>query len=79
MEEYVSISPEDLAKRNGRVLPEIWIAYKGFIYDVTSSPLFEGGKHYKHESGQDLTKEMEKAPHMDDVMEKFQIVGVLKA
>ncbi len=67
----------DLAHRNGCIMPQIWIAYKGNIYDVTESELFENGEHYFHLAGQDLTMEMEEAPHLDDVMEKFPIIGIL--
>lgn len=78
MSDYPIISCEELSRRNGKTLPQVWVAYKGLIYDVTTSKLFENGKHYKHESGRDLTKEMEKAPHLDDVMNKFPIVGQLE-
>lgn len=68
---------QELAHRNGKVLTEIWVAYKGHIYDVTSSELFKDGEHYFHSSGQDLTEEMEAAPHFDDVLNNFPIVGIL--
>jgi CDP-4-dehydro-6-deoxyglucose reductase len=70
-------SSEELLFRNGVNSPEIWVAYKGYIYDVTSSELFKGGKHYFHLTGIDLTAEMENAPHLEDVMARFQIVGKL--
>ncbi len=69
---------EELAQRNGKILPDIWIAYKGKIYDVTSSDLFEGGRHFKLSTGIDLTNEMEDAPHTETVLEKFNIIGFLK-
>lgn len=65
----------ELRSRNGVDSPEIWIAYKGYVYDVSGSLLFSGGKHYRHACGQDLTDQMERAPHLDDVMIKFKIVG----
>lgn len=58
-------------------MPVIWIAFKGIIYDVTSSELFKNGKHFRHGTGVDLTEEMEDALHLDDVMNKFPIVGKL--
>ena len=51
---------------------------KGKIYDVTSSELFKGGYHYFHPTGIDLTTDMEDAPHLEDVMDDFEIVGLLK-
>jgi predicted heme/steroid binding protein len=74
MNKYTS---EELRLRNGVLLPETWVAYKGKIYDVSSSPLFKGGKHYRLYTGQDLTMEMENAPHLEDVLGKFQQIGVL--
>jgi predicted heme/steroid binding protein len=71
-------SLEELKKRDGKHGSEVWIAYRGVIYDVSSSELFKGGKHYNHACGSDLTTAMVKAPHLDHVMEKFPVVGVLK-
>lgn len=66
-----------LALRNGTDKPEIWIAYKGNIYDVTNSRLWRNGKHYEHWAGQDLTDELKDAPHTEWVFDKFEIVGKL--
>jgi predicted heme/steroid binding protein len=66
-----------LALRNGNDRQEIWIAYQGNIYDVTKSRLWRNGKHYEHWAGQDLTKELEKAPHGVFVFDKFEIIGTL--
>ncbi len=67
-----------LALRNGQDKPEIWCAYKGLIYDVTSSRLWKNGHHYEHWAGQDLTEELKDAPHTAQVFDKFQIVGKIK-
>jgi predicted heme/steroid binding protein len=66
-----------LALRNGQDRDEIWCAYKGTIYDVTSSRLWRHGKHYEHWAGQDLTPELTDAPHADQVFERFTIIGKL--
>jgi len=66
-----------LALRNGQDREEIWVAYKGKIYDVTLSRLWRDGKHYEHWAGQDLTAELGDAPHNDNVFDKFKVVGVL--
>ena len=68
----------ELALRNGQDKPEIWIAYKGIIYDVSSSRLWRDGKHYEHWAGQDLTDELPDAPHTDKVFEKFTPIGIVK-
>ncbi|MES2731570.1 MAG: cytochrome b5 domain-containing protein [Bacteroidota bacterium] len=70
---------EQLSMRNGLSGNDCWIAYKGNIYDVSASPLFKNGKHFKLYSGRDLTIEMPDAPHLEDVLDKFQIVGVLES
>ena len=67
-----------LALRNGQDRDEIWIAYRGVIYDVTSSRLWRHGKHYEHWAGQDLTHELPDAPHTDMVFEKFKPIGRLE-
>jgi predicted heme/steroid binding protein len=66
-----------LALRNGQDRPEIWVAYKGIIYDVTKSRLWRNGKHYEHWAGQDLTHELKNAPHTETVFERMQVVGKL--
>lgn len=71
-------SKQQLALRNGQDKPEIWVAYKGKIYDVGSSRLWRNGKHYEHWAGQDLTTELPDAPHTETVFEKFEVIGVLK-
>ncbi|MBK7440600.1 MAG: cytochrome b5 [Bacteroidetes bacterium] len=66
-----------LALRNGQDRDEIWIAYKGIIYDVTESRLWRRGQHYEHFAGQDLTHELPDAPHTESVFEKFKVIGRL--
>ncbi|QIP11664.1 cytochrome b5 [Spirosoma aureum] len=66
-----------LALRNGSDRDEIWCAYAGIIYDVSTSRLWRNGKHYEHWAGQDLTDELVDAPHADWVFAKFPVVGRL--
>ncbi len=66
-----------LALRNGQDKPEVWIAYLGLIYEVSSSRLWKNGKHYEHWAGQDLTDELKDAPHTEKVFEKFKVIGKL--
>ncbi len=68
---------QQLALRNGQDKPEIWVAFRGIIYDVGGSRLWENGRHYEHWAGQDLTEELERAPHTEKVFEKFQAIGQL--
>lgn len=71
------ITKQQLALRNGQDKPEIWIAFRGLIYEVTESRLWKSGKHYEHWAGQDLTEDLADAPHTDQVFEKFSPIGRL--
>jgi len=66
---------QQLALRNGQDKPQIWVAFKGVIYEVSESRLWKNGKHYEHWAGQDLTDELADAPHTDTVFAKFTAVG----
>lgn len=78
MEHFKEYTVQQLALRNGQDREEIWVAFKGEIYDVTSSKMWRNGKHYEHWAGQDLTEELKDAPHNGIVFDKFKIVGKLK-
>ncbi|WP_106292114.1 cytochrome b5 domain-containing protein [Arcticibacter pallidicorallinus] len=67
-----------LALRNGQDKPQIWVAVDGVIYDVTESRLWRDGKHYEHWAGQDLSDELEDAPHSKSVFARFEKVGKIK-
>ena len=71
------VTRPQLALRNGQDKPQIWIAYKGTVYDVTASRMWRDGKHYEHWAGQDLTDELPDAPHTDEVFSRFQAIGQL--
>lgn len=68
-----------LALRNGQDRDEIWVAYKGVIYDVGRSRLWKNGKHYEHWAGQDLSEELKDAPHNENVFDKFEAIGLLQS
>jgi predicted heme/steroid binding protein len=71
------VTRAQLSLRNGQDKPEIWIAYLGIVYDVTSSRLWLKGKHYEHWAGQDLTDELKDAPHTEKVFERLKVIGKL--
>lgn len=67
---------EELRKYNGRDGMPAYIAYKGDVYDVTSSKFWKEGSHFKkHFAGCDLTSEMAHAPHSDEVFASYPCVG----
>jgi predicted heme/steroid binding protein len=74
-EELPGYTLVQLSLRNGVDRDEVWVAYKGMIYDVSLSRLWRRGEHYEHWAGQDLTHELKDAPHTNKVFVKFKIVG----
>ncbi|MCU0397677.1 MAG: cytochrome b5 [Cyclobacteriaceae bacterium] len=79
MNDLPRYSKSQLALRNGQDKPEVWVAYRGLIYDVSHSRLWKTGKHYEHWAGQDLTDELLDAPHTDKVFDRFTLIGVLES
>ena len=69
---------EELAQYDGKNGNLAYVAYKGKVYDVTGSFLWKNGIHQVlHSAGVDLTDALEQAPHGDDVLEKFPVVGII--
>ena len=78
MEQIKNFTLEELTFYDGRNGKMAYVGYKDKVYDVTESSQWLDGDHLGHSAGQDLTEEMEIAPHADDVMTKMKVVGVLK-
>ena len=78
MNELPTYTASQLALRNGQDREEIWVAYCGTIYDVSSSRMWREGRHYGNFAGQDLTQEFEAAPHGERVFKRFKAVGRLQ-
>jgi predicted heme/steroid binding protein/uncharacterized membrane protein len=69
----------ELALFNGENGKPIYIAHGGKVYDVSQSKLWRNGVHMKrHGAGQDLTTDIQAAPHETDVLERYPQVGILK-
>ncbi len=69
---------EKLKQYNGKNSKKAYIAYKGNVYDVTTSPLWKNGMHKKiHEAGMDLTGALQNAPHTEEVFTDFTIIDTL--
>jgi predicted heme/steroid binding protein/uncharacterized membrane protein len=76
MQEFDIAELEKYDGNNGRPL---YVAYKGKVYDVSDSVLWRNGLHMKrHHAGQDLTADIQGAPHEPDVLERYPQVGTLK-
>lgn len=72
-------SIEELSEFTGKNGKPAYIGYNGQIYDVTGSFHWKNGNHWViHDAGKDLTREMKDAPHFDDLLLPFKVVGTLK-
>ena len=72
------INKIELALNDGKNGAPAFIAYKGKVFDVSRSFLWKKGKHQVlHAAGEDLTEEILKAPHGEELLERFSIVGKL--
>ena len=68
---------EELKKFDGQDGRSAYVAYKGLVYDVTESSMWDAGDHEgMHAAGNDLTVEHEDAPHDEHVLD-FPEVGKL--
>ena len=73
------VKKDELQQYDGKKGNPIYISYKGKIYDVSKSRLWKDGVHMNiHEAGEDLTNDLSVAPHGEEVLDKFEQVGVLE-
>jgi predicted heme/steroid binding protein/uncharacterized membrane protein len=69
----------ELQKYDGKEGKPIYVAYKGKVYNVSGSKLWRDGLHMKrHHAGQDLTADIQGAPHEPDVLDRYPKIGTLK-
>lgn len=73
------LDPEELKGFNGKDGKPAYIAHMGKVYDITTSKLWKGGRHMnRHNAGGDLTTDIQSAPHLPDVLQRYPQVGTLK-
>lgn len=77
LENNKTITKKELESFNGKDGKPAYVGYKGKVYDVTDSYQWIDGDHLGHLAGQDLTEQMEIAPHSEEVMERMKVVGIL--
>ena len=76
MQEFDITELEKYDGNNGR---PVYVAYKGKVYDISDSKLWRNGLHMKrHHAGQDMTTDIQGAPHEPDVLERCPQIGTLK-
>ena len=69
---------EDLKQFDGLNGHPLYIVFKGKVYDLTSSKLWPEGKHMgMHSPGDNLTEDIKKAPHGEDNVYRYPVVGEL--
>jgi len=72
------LTHQELSRFNGKDGSPAYIAYRGKVYDVSSSYHWRNGRHQVvHKAGMDLTASLEQAPHGADLIEKFPVVAEL--
>lgn len=68
----------ELKQFDGKEGRPAYVALKGKVYDVSNSQLWETGNHLgAHAAGLDLTLSMTNAPHSEEVITKFPVIGEL--
>ena len=69
---------QELKEYDGKEGKPAYVVFKGKVYDISNSPLWKNGIHaVKHFAGADLTESMLSAPHGEEILIKFHIVGEL--
>lgn len=70
---------DELASFDGEQGRKAYVAVSGKVYDVTMSPHWQEGNHQDvHRAGADLTVELQRAPHVRSLIERFPVVAVLE-
>jgi predicted heme/steroid binding protein len=74
----IELSLEELRLFDGKDGRKAYVAFGGKVYDVTASYSWRNGAHQVlHLAGCDLTLEMKDAPHGEDLLIRFPVIGVL--
>jgi len=69
---------EELRQYDGREGRPSYVACNGRVYDVSDSFLWRDGVHQvTHRAGTDLTEALRTAPHGEELLERFPVVGVI--
>ncbi len=68
---------EELAFYDGTDGRPVYVAYNGFVYDISNVPQWRDGEHHGHRAGIDFTELLEESPHGPGILQFMPIVGVL--
>ena len=73
-----AFTPEDLAQFDGREGRPALVGFEGRVVDLSGSRMWPGGSHVRrHASGNDLTAALAQAPHGEEKLAAFPVVGTL--
>ena len=75
-----TFTERDLLRYAGEDGSQLYIAFQGVVYDVSDCPKWRLGMHENlHFPGQDLSSELQDAPHHTDVFNRpcVKRVGIL--
>jgi predicted heme/steroid binding protein/uncharacterized membrane protein len=76
MKEFDQLSLSEMDGGEGK---PAYVACKGKVYDIGASKLWKKGLHMRiHQAGRDLSENLGSAPHGEEVLEKFPVVGTFK-
>jgi predicted heme/steroid binding protein len=76
--ELRKITKQELEQNNGKNGAPAWFVYKGKVYDASESSFWIEGEHMgMHNAGNDLSEELEMAPHGEDNFTRIRLVGEL--
>ncbi len=69
---------QELQKNDGKNGNPAYISHKGIVYDITESELWRTGRHQNlHDAGDDHTTNLDLAPHGEEMLKRFPVVGKL--
>jgi predicted heme/steroid binding protein len=72
-------TPEDLAPFDGREGRQALVGYAGKVYDLSASRMWSGGTHVRrHAAGADQSQAIALAPHGEEKLAAFPVVGTLR-
>jgi len=73
-----TFTSEELGKYDGMDGRPAYVAYLGKVYDVSGMLEADHGDHFGHLFGVDHTDAMDDAPHGDNLLFEFPVVGEYK-
>jgi arsenite oxidase small subunit len=78
-DEYKVFTLDELRNFNGKDGKPLYLIFKGKVYNLSESKLWANGKHMGiHDFDEKLEETIKQAPHAEEVLSRFQIIGEVK-